>query len=174
MINLVINDLKHHLCGTFYVKNIKLSFSRICRAFITPEFRVVFAYRIDHFLWTKNFKMLAFIMHQRHKKKYNCDIDPQAIIGGGFRIVHASDIVIGPLALIGNDCVIYNGVTLGNRKGFREDGMPKIGDKVLVGSGAKLIGKIEIGKNVVVGANSVVLQSHYEGTIVGIPAVKAR
>ncbi|WP_333600910.1 serine O-acetyltransferase [Flavobacterium sp.] len=173
MINLVKSDLKHHLCGTFYAKNTKVTFVRLFRAFITPEFRVVLAYRIDHFLWKKNLRMLSFIMHQRHKRKYNCDIDPQAIIGKGFRIVHASDIVIGPLALIGNDCVLYNGVTLGNRKGARGDGMPQIGNKVLIGTGAKLLGKITIGENVLVGANSVVLESFDEGTIVGIPAKKS-
>lgn len=167
-------DLKHHLFGTHYARPLQITPVRLLRALITPEFRVVLSYRINRLLWVKGYKFVSFVLHQRSKRKYGCDLSPEAKLNKGLRIVHASDIIIGPLALMGEDCILYNGVTLGNRKGGNNDGMPVLGNKVLVGTGAKLLGKIMIGDDVNIGANSVVLTSFDNGTIVGIPAKKIK
>lgn len=170
MMNKIKQDLKHHICGTEYKNDVPIDIKSLLKAWFSPEFRVVLAYRLDSWLWTKGFKLLTFLSYQRHKRKYNCDISPACIIGGGLRIVHCSDIVIGPLATIGEDCVLYNGVTLGNRKGEHFDGMPELGNNVLVGTGAKLLGKIKLTDKTIVGANAVVISSSNGGTMVGIPA----
>ena len=169
--NTVKRDIQHHICATLYERPIKLTFIRLLRALITPEFRVVLAYRINNWLYFKGFKFISFWYYQKVKRKYNCDISPEASIGKGLRIVHSSDIIIGPKAIIGDDCALYNGVTLGNRKNKNgKDGMPQIKNNVLIGTGAKLLGPITIGRNVIIGANSVVIHSFDKGTIAGIPA----
>lgn len=174
MFSTIRADLEHHLFGTFYAHPFKVTALIVLKAMLTPEFRVVLGYRLNNWLWYKGFKIIAFLRYQRHKRKYNCDISPMAIIGKGLRVVHASDIVIGPSAKIGVDCVFFNGITLGNRKRADSigDGMPELGKEVLVGTGAKLLGPIKIGDKVRIGANAVVLSSFDHGTIAGAPAVR--
>ena len=92
-----------------------------------------------------------------------------AEIGGGLRIDHFGAIVISPGAVIGKNCTIRQGVTIGNRKSL--DDIPVLGDNVNIGAGAKILGSIHIGNNVKIGANAVVLTDIPDGaTAVGVPA----
>jgi serine O-acetyltransferase len=96
-------------------------------------------------------------------------IPPAASIGPGLLILHFGGIVINGEAVIGSDCTLHHGVTIGNRTpGGRS---PRLGDRVLVGAGAKLLGDIGVGDGAAIGANAVVLQDVPAGaTAVGIPA----
>lgn len=100
------------------------------------------------------------------------DISSGAKIGAGLMFVHGHDIVIGAAVSIGNNCKIFNGVTLGNKNTeVAENEQPMVGSGVVLSTGAKILGNITIGDNVIVGANSVVLQNIPSGCIaVGIPA----
>jgi serine O-acetyltransferase len=103
---------------------------------------------------------------------YSSDISLTSKIGPGLIIVHGHDIVIGGAVIIGERCKILNGVTLGNKNlELLVNQQPKIGNDVVIGSGAKLLGDINIGDNVVVGANSVVLRDAPSDVVVaGAPA----
>lgn len=103
---------------------------------------------------------------------FSSDISLRARIGHGLIIMHGHDIVIGRSVIIGNYCKILNGVTLGNKDTESEENQqPKIGDHVILGTGAKILGDINIGNNVKIGANSVVITDVTSGSIaVGIPA----
>lgn len=168
----VKRDLKHHLDGTFYANPLQISLSRILRAFISPEFRVLFWFRVYHSLHKKGFRVIAYLMYQHVKRRFSCDIAPEANLAEGIRIVHCSNIVIGPLASIGSDSVIFNGVTLGNKDVFNNDWeMPQVGENVLLGVGAKLLGGISVGNFAQVGANAVVIRDVPSCSVaVGIPA----
>ncbi len=103
---------------------------------------------------------------------FSSDISCKAKIGKGLIIMHGTDIVIGSKAVIGNNCKIFNGVTLGNKntESFVNE-HPILGDNIVIGSGAKVLGMIEVGNNVTIGANSVVINSvPNNSTAVGIPA----
>jgi serine O-acetyltransferase len=106
------------------------------------------------------------------KRRYRCDISPIESIGPHLPIAHESDIVTGPMVGIGKDAVIFNGVALGNR--LRRDrvwAMPTIREQVLIGTGAKLLGSIDVGDGARIGANAVVLDSVPQGSLaVGNPA----
>jgi len=100
------------------------------------------------------------------------EIHPGALIGKRLFIDHGIGIVIGETATIGDDCTIYHNVTLGGTGKDKKKRHPDLGNNVMVGSGAKILGPIKIGNNVKIGANSVVLKDIKPGsTIVGIPGV---
>ncbi len=133
---------------------------------------MVLSYRIYSRLHQSGWRRLGFFLYQRAKKKWGCDLHPEATIGEGLRIAHCSDIVVGPGSVLKSDVELFNGVTLGNR--LRRDGqlgMPTVRERVMVGAGAKILGEIEIGAGARIGANAVVLESvPPERTAVGIPA----
>ncbi len=173
MFEVVTRDLRHHLDGPLYENPLRITLIRLLRAILAPEFRLVLSYRIYAMLHTKGYRMFAYFLYLHSKRKYKCDISPEARIGAGLRIAHCSDIVIGPLVIIGNDVEIFNGVTLGNRLRRTDTNwkMPKVGNQVKIGTGAKLLGDIEIGDDCRIGANAVVLCSVQAGrSAVGIPA----
>lgn len=103
---------------------------------------------------------------------YASDISMRSSIGAGLLIMHGHDIVIGSEVRIGRNCKILNGVTLGNKDTeSTSNQQPSVGDNVVLGSGAKILGNIIIGHDVVVGANSVVLKDVPDGvTVAGVPA----
>lgn len=118
-------------------------------------------------------KFLGFIIEYLIRVIYSSDISCRASIGPGLVISHGHDIVIGADVIIGKQCVIFNGVTLGNKdltissKGAQ----PSVGDRVILCTGAKVLGPISLGCNTVVGANAVVLKSFPENSILGgVPA----
>jgi serine O-acetyltransferase len=165
-------DLAHYLDGPFHDTPLRLTPVRVLRAALTPEVQLVASYRVYHALHTAGLRWPAYALYLASKHHFGCDIAPDAKIGPGLRISHCSDIVVGPDASVGAECVVFNGVTLGNRHLTRDGwGMPTVGDGVMLGTGAKLLGAIEVGDGAVVGANSVVLADVPQGArAVGNPA----
>jgi serine O-acetyltransferase len=127
-------------------------------------------YRLSHKLWLEGKKKEARDINFRAHHLTGCDIHPGATIGKRFFIDHATGVVIGETAIIGDDVSLFQGVTLGGvsfNKGKRH---PTLGNHVVVGCGAAILGNITIGNNVRVGAGSVVLKDVPDDcTVVGIP-----
>ena len=141
---------------------------------INAEYRAVLSFRIYSFIYKHVSKLLGYVLYNRAKVKYGCDIAPTAQIGKNFKIAHIGGIVIGRNVIIGDDCTINNSVTLG-MKSVKDDAMPLLGNGVYVSTGAKLLGKISIADGCIIGANSVVLSSFEEkSVIVGIPAKRIK
>jgi serine O-acetyltransferase len=127
-------------------------------------------YRESHKLWLEGkLKEARKINYEAHKLT-GCDIHPGATVGKRFFIDHATGVVIGETAVIGNDVTLYQGVTLGGvsfEKGKRH---PTIGDRVVIGANATVLGNITIGNDVRIGAGSVVLKDvPNNSTVVGVP-----
>lgn len=164
---------------SFYSKEAdekKLGIFSILRYILYPEFALVFWYRIYSALCSSNIKYVRWIgvlLYFRTKIKYASDISPQSNIGVPFKVGHHMGIVIGPAAVIGNYVYIFNGVTIGNKNvGVGENHMPHIGNYVVIGTGAKLLGGLKVSDHTVVGANSVLLTSTQEHQVwAGIPAI---
>ncbi len=128
-------------------------------------------YRLTHWLWLVKLKWLARFISMLARWLTGIEIHPAAKIGRRFFIDHGMGVVIGETAEIGDDCTLYHGVTLGGttwKKGKRH---PTLGNNVVIGAGAKILGPITLGDNVRVGSNSVVVKSvDNSQTVVGIPA----
>lgn len=134
-------------------------------------FHALEAYRITHCLWKSNQVNMALILQSLISQKFGVDIHPAAKIGNRIFIDHATSIVIGETAVIGNDVSMLHEVTLGGTGKETGDRHPKIGNGVLIGAGAKILGNIKIGDGVKIGAGSVVLNDvPAHTTVVGIPA----
>ena len=132
----------------------------------------VMAYRLSNFMYKHKLKILAKYIQNRSIKKYGCDISFKTNIGKGFAIGHPVGIVISGDAIIGNNCTIMSGCTIG-AKNLNDpiNGNPVIGDSVYIGSGAKIIGKVFISDNTTIGANAVVVKDVPFGQIWGgVPA----
>ena len=128
-------------------------------------------YRLTHRLWVLKLKWLARFISMLARWITGIEIHPGAVIGRRFFIDHGMGVVIGETAEIGDDCTLYHGVTLGGttwKKGKRH---PTLGNNVVIGAGAKILGPITLGDNVRVGSNSVVVKSVDNAkTVVGVPA----
>jgi len=130
----------------------------------------VLIHRVSHRLWKANWRLTARVLSAFAKGMTGVDIHPGATIGRRLFIDHALGVVIGETAVLGNDVTLYHGVTLGGTTWNKEKRHPTLGDHVLVGSGAKILGPITLGDNVRVGANSVVVKDVPNCcTVVGIP-----
>ena len=135
-----------------------------------PHIKAIGIHRIAHWFYKCHLFFLARLISQIARFFTGIEIHPGAKIGRRLFIDHGMGIVIGETATIGNDCTIYHGVTLGGTGKDKKKRHPDLGDNVLVGCGAKILGPIKIGDNVKIGANSVVLKDVLENTtIVGIP-----
>ena len=127
-------------------------------------------YRLNHILWQHHFHLAARILSQITRFLTGIEIHPGATIGAGFMIDHGMGVVIGETTEIGNDCIIYQGVTLGGTGKDTGKRHPTIGNGVLIGSGAKILGPINIGNNVKVAAGAVVVKDVEDNsTVVGVP-----
>ena len=128
-------------------------------------------HRVSHFFYKHKLFFLARWNSQIARHKTGIEIHPGATIGDGLCIDHGMGIVIGETAVIGNNCTIYHGVTLGGRghvKGTKRH--PEIGDNVLIGAGAKILGPVTIGSGSSIGANAVILHDvPANSTVVGVP-----
>lgn len=134
-------------------------------------FHALQAYRISHVLWTQGRAPLAYHLQSQVSKELQVDIHPAAVIGSGVFIDHATGIVIGETAVIGDDCSLLHHVTLGGSGKKHGDRHPKLGRGVLVGAGATLLGNIRIGDGAQIGACSLVLEDVApNSTAVGVPA----
>lgn len=129
------------------------------------------SYRVSHWLWHADRRDLAMFIQMRVSELFSMDINPGARIGQGIMIDHAHSIVIGETAVVGDDVSILHGVTLGGNGKDTGDRHPKIGDGVLIGAGAKVLGNIHVGNCSRVAAGSVVLKDVPScKTVAGIPA----
>ena len=134
-------------------------------------FHALLAYRVSHWLSTYHIPFLPRAISQVARLLTGIEIHPAAIIGKGFFIDHGMGVVIGETAEIGDYVTLFQGVTLGGTGKERGKRHPTLGNHVVVGAGAKILGGIRIGDNVKVGANSVVLKSvPANSTVTGVPA----
>lgn len=128
------------------------------------------AYRIAHFLYTIKFFFFARCISQVSRFMTGIEIHPGAKIGRRFFIDHGMGVVIGETAVVGDDVLIYQGVTLGGTGLKNEKRHPTIGNNVVIGSGAKVLGNITIGDNSYIGSNAVVIKDvPVNSTVVGVP-----
>ena len=138
--------------------------------FCYPGFHALLFYRLAHALWVRNFFFLGRLVSQMGRFFTGIEIHPGAKIGRGFFIDHGMGVVIGETAEIGNNCTLYHGVTLGGTSWAKEKRHPTLGDNVIVGSGAKILGPFTVGDNSKVGSNSVVVKEvPPNSTVVGVP-----
>lgn len=129
------------------------------------------AYRVAHYLWRAGNRDLAYFFQMRASEIFGTDIHPAARIGKGIMIDHAHSIVIGETAVVGNNVSMLHSVTLGGTGKEMEDRHPKIGNGVLIGAGAKVLGNIHVGDCSRIAAGSVVLDTVPAcKTVAGIPA----
>ena len=136
-----------------------------------PGIKAVRSHRLAHWCYRHNLRFLARAISQRSRRRTGIEIHPGATIGRRLVIDHGMGIVIGETAEIGDDCLIYHGVTLGGTGKDVGKRHPTIGNNVLIGTGAKVLGPIKVGDNSRIAANSVVLKEIPEdSTAVGIPA----
>ena len=136
-----------------------------------PGVHALILHRLAHFLWSIKLKLIARIFSHLARILTGIEIHPGAQIGRRFFIDHGMGVVIGETAIIGDDCTLYHGVTLGGttwKKGKRH---PTLKNNVVIGAGAKVLGPITLGNNSKVGSNAVVVTDiPNDSTAVGIPA----
>ena len=132
--------------------------------------QAVLFYRLTHFLWRSRLYWLARFISTFARWVTGIEIHPGAVIGRRFFIDHGMGVVIGETAIIGDDCMLYHGVTLGGTTWDKVKRHPTLKNGVVIGAGAKILGPIILGENVRVGSNSVVVRSIDDNeTVVGIP-----
>lgn len=135
-----------------------------------PGLHAVWGYRIAHALWTRGFKLAGRLISHWIRFLTGIEIHPGATIGPGFFIDHGMGVVIGETAEIGADVTMYHGVTLGGTSLEKGKRHPTIGDRVVIGAGAKVLGAITIGHDTRIGANAVVVKSvPPNAVVVGVP-----
>jgi len=135
-----------------------------------PGFHAILLHRINHYLWGIKLKFIARFLSYFSRWLTGVEIHPGAVIGKRFFIDHGMGIVIGETAIIGDDCTLYHGVTLGGTSWQKGKRHPTLGNGVVVGAGAKVLGPIDVGNAARIGSNAVVIRSVPEGsTVIGIP-----
>jgi serine O-acetyltransferase len=123
-----------------------------------PGVHAVWNYRISHWLWKHNIKLLARMFSNRARRRTGIEIHPGAQIGRRFFIDHGIGVVIGETTEIGDDVMLYHNVTLGARRFTTGKRHPTIGNRVIIGAGAKILGPVKIEDDVRIPYNSVVIQ----------------
>lgn len=138
-----------------------------------PGVHALFFYRINHFLWQRNLRVIARFLSQVARFCTGIEIHPGATIGKRLFIDHGMGVVIGETTIIGDDCLLYQGTTLGGvgTGQHHRKRHPTLLNNVMVSAGAKVIGDITIGNNTIIGAQTVVLKDVPDDcTVVGVPA----
>jgi len=138
--------------------------------FAYPGVHAIWGHRISHWLWNRGARLAARTFAELTRILTGVEIHPGAVLGSGLFIDHATGVVIGETAEVGDDVTIYHGVTLGGAG--RETGKrhPTVGDRVIIGAGAKILGPIKIGDDSRVGANAVVVKEvPSSAVVVGVP-----
>ena len=153
------------------VENDPAARSKLEVLLLYPCIHVQIAHKLSHFLYKHKWFFLARLISQIARFFTGIEIHPGATIGKGLCIDHGIGVVIGETAEIGDDVLIYHGVTLGGTGKDKGKRHPTIGNGVVIGAGAKVLGPIKVGNNAKIGANAVVVKDVPEGaTAVGIPA----
>ncbi len=135
-----------------------------------PGLRAIWLHRIAHFFWRKKFRLVARLISEFGRFINGIEIHPGAQIGRRFFIDHGTGIVIGETTIIGDDCTLFQGVTLGGTGKEKGKRHPTLGHSVVIGAGAKILGNIKIGDGVRIGAGSVVVRNVPPNcTVVGVP-----
>ena len=135
-----------------------------------PGIHALVLHRVAHWLWLRDLRLLARLLSATSRFVTGVEIHPGATIGRRFFIDHGSGVVIGETTIVGDDVLLYQGVTLGGTGNERGKRHPTLGNNVVVGTGAKVLGNITIGDNVKIGAGSVVVSSvPAHSTVVGVP-----
>ena len=138
-----------------------------------PGFQAVWSYRVTRWLWDRHIPVLGAIIQRLTEVWAGISIPPEVTIGPGLLIHHSGGIVLNGRAVLGRDCTLHHGVTIGNR--ISGGPSPTLGDRVMVGVGAAILGNILIGDDAEIGANAVVLDHVPAGGVaVGVPARVAR
>lgn len=142
-------------------------------AILYPSFKVNIYYQIAKYFYNKKHYFIARYLSEIAKRKTGIEIHPGAKIGQNLFIDHGMGVVIGQTAEIGDNVTIFHGVTLGGATKNKGKRHPSIGNNVMIGAGAKILGNIKIGDNCKIGANAVVLKDINDNTtVVGIPSYK--
>ncbi|WP_374575498.1 serine O-acetyltransferase [Phenylobacterium sp.] len=147
-----------------------------CKGYVQPflffkGFLSLQTQRVAHWLWGQGRETMAFYLQSRASEMFQVDIHPATKIGSGVFVDHGTGIVVGETAVIGDDVSLLQGVTLGGTGAERGDRHPKVGNGVLLGAGAKILGNITIGDHAKVASGSVVLKPVPAGcTAAGVPA----
>jgi len=135
-----------------------------------PGLHALWAHRLDHWLWTHDFKLIARVVAALTRWLTGVEIHPAATVGPGLFIDHATGVVIGETAEIGENVTIYQGVTLGGTSLERGKRHPTVGDRVTIGAGAKILGPVTVGSDSRIGANAVVVRPvPANSVVVGVP-----
>jgi len=130
----------------------------------------VWGHRLSHWLWSRRSRVAARVVAELTRILTGVDIHPGAVLGGGLFIDHATGVVIGETAEIGDDVTLFHGVTLGGTGRDTGKRHPTVGDRVVIGAGAKVLGPIKIGDDSRIGANSVVVKEvPSSAVVVGVP-----
>lgn len=138
--------------------------------FLYPSFKVMMHYRLAHKLYLSGHYFWARYVSQRAVRKTGIEIHPGAQIGKGLFIDHGHGVIIGETTIIGDNCTLYQGVTLGGTGKEHGKRHPTIGNNVMISAGAKVLGSFTIGDNSKIGAGSVVLSEvPPNSTVVGVP-----
>jgi serine O-acetyltransferase len=138
--------------------------------FCYPGFHALLIYRLAHAFWVRKCRFIARLISHFGRVTTGIEIHPGARIGRRFFIDHGMGVVIGETAEIGDDCTLYHGVTLGGTSWAKEKRHPTLGNNIVVGAGAKVLGPFRVGDNSKIGANSVVVRAVPDNsTVVGIP-----
>ena len=153
MISLLLEDLDNALVKDPAARN------RLEVFLAYPGVHAVWGYRLTHFLWLKNAKLLARVFSNRIRSSTGIEIHPGATIGRRFFIDHGMGVVIGATAIIGDDVMMYHDVTLGARAYIQGKRHPTIENNVVIGAGARIIGDITIGHGARINANVVITKS---------------
>lgn len=138
--------------------------------FLYPSFRVMMSYRRAHSLYMKGHYFWARWISQRARRRTGIEIHPGAQIGKGLFIDHGAGVIIGETTIIGDNCTLYQDVTLGGTGKEHGKRHPTLGNNVMVSAGAKVLGSFKIGDNSKIGSGSVVLEEvPPNSTVVGVP-----
>ena len=144
-------------------------------ALLYPGVHAVWAYRVAHLLWNKGAKLPARMLSQTARAVTGIEIHPGAVLGRRLFIDHGMGVVIGETAEVGEDVTIFHGTTLGGTSMSKGKRHPTVGDRVVIGAGAKVLGPITLGSDTKVGANAVVVKNVPDGAVaVGVPAAVKR
>jgi len=177
LILVAVYIIKMTLIGIFFYQDIRAAQKRDPAAksfleilFLYQGLHALVAYRVGHFFYNLHLFFIARLISQIGRALTGIEIHPGAKIGKRFFIDHGMGVVIGETSIIGDDVLLYQGVTLGGtgiEKGKRH---PTIGNNVVIGGGAKILGNITIGDNSYIGANAVVIKDvPSNSTVVGVP-----